>query len=164
MSAPSLSEFSPNQTAVLLPSTAELPDQATQAAHNALANPGLIHLRRKLGLSLLNHSPQTSQEQQRQPQQQQQKPHLQHSQAQQQEQEQQGYVDNSLDQSPQQPDLVQDSAQAQHADRCVALGIVQAAPARFQTCKAGVSLVHPSYKCVQLLYACAPYAVLQPPV
>lgn len=146
MSAPSLSEFSPNQTAVLLPSTAELPDQATQAAHNALANPGLIHLRRRLGLSLLNHSPQTSQQQQPQPQQ---KPHMQHSQAPQQEQGQRRYTDNSSDQSPRQLDLMQESAQAQHADQNVASEVVQTAPARFQTCKAEVKL------CIRSIIVCS---------
>ena len=135
-----MSEFPATPNAVLIPSTAELPDQATQAAHQALANPGLIHLRRRLGLPLLDHSKQY-QQLQHQPQQHQQQQQLQQLGVPGQPMQQPDGATNSTNSSRQQPTVMQhgteDKSQHQTA------GAVQGQPAgdRFQECTAGVSMV-----------------------
>ena len=136
----SMSEFPATQNAVLIPSTAELPDQATQAAHQALANPGLIHLRRRLGLPLLDHSMQ-HQQLQHQPQQHQQQQQLQQPGVPGQPMQQHDGAGNSTERSRQQANVMQHGGgdQSQHQTAAAEQG--QPAGDRFQECTAGVSTV-----------------------
>lgn len=150
MSSASLSEFPPTQTAVLIPSTAGLPDQATQLTQQALANPGLIHLRRRLRLPLLHLTSQTSQQQQSQQLQQQQQPqHQPHEQQPQQHQQQP--LSNSFDRTHQ-SGSAQDDSHVQSAQQDVATGQVQSPPARFQDCSVGVS--HLTNVCLHIFDKC----------
>lgn len=137
----SMSEFPAAQNAVLIPSTAELPDQATQAAHQALANPGLIHLRRRLGLPLLDHSVQY-QQLQHQPQQHEQQQQLQQQGVPDRPMQQNDGAANSTETSRQQPTVMQHGSgdQSQHQTTAAEQG--QHAGDRFQECTAGVSMVH----------------------